>query len=77
MKNNQDQFQASDEVAEKMYESSYYKSHSVTEKGLAITHEQVSDVYMEGTNDGKIDKNAGKKKIEITETGYENMFQTE
>ncbi|WP_289135985.1 YozQ family protein [uncultured Brevibacillus sp.] len=39
-----------------MYDPSYYKSTSQTEKGLAVTHEQASDVYVEGTNDGNIDE---------------------
>ncbi|MGF9905166.1 YozQ family protein [Brevibacillus porteri] len=75
MKNNdKDLLQAAEEVADKMYDPSFYKSESLTEQGLAITHEQVSDDYMEGTNDGKIDENAGQKNIEIPRTGYENMF---
>ncbi|WHY73853.1 YozQ family protein [Fictibacillus enclensis] len=34
---------------EKNYEPSDYSSQSETDQGLAITHEQVSDDYMEGT----------------------------
>ncbi|WP_163536389.1 YozQ family protein [Gracilibacillus sp. YIM 98692] len=46
----------SEKVAEKMYDVEDYNSQDQTEKGLAITHEQVSDDYMEGTIDGKIDR---------------------
>ena len=63
MKNNQELFNATDEVAEKMYDSSYYKSTSQTEKGLSVTHEQVSDVYVEGTNDGNIEENTGENNM--------------
>lgn len=75
MSNDQELFTAAEEVADKMYDPSFYKSDSITEQGLAITHEQVSDNYMEGTNDGRIDENAGKKNIEIPRTGFENMFK--
>ncbi|MEJ8545039.1 YozQ family protein [Brevibacillus borstelensis] len=63
------------DIADKMYEPSDYKSNSFTEKGLALTHEQVSDDYMEGTNDGKIDANAGEESVDLPRTGYENMFR--
>lgn len=43
------------EVAENSYDPSDYKSSKEIDKGLAITHEQVSDTYMEGTVDGEID----------------------
>ena len=43
-------------VAGKMYNDSDYDSENQLEKGLSITHEQVSDSYMEGTIDGKIDE---------------------
>ncbi|SHG72596.1 YozQ family protein [Ornithinibacillus halophilus] len=43
-----------EKVAEKMYEPSYYKSNTQLGKGLATTHEQVSDTYMEGTVDAQI-----------------------
>ncbi|SER32754.1 Protein of unknown function [Gracilibacillus ureilyticus] len=38
-------------VAEKNYEPSDYNGNSQIEKGLAETHEQVSDDYFEGTID--------------------------
>ena len=43
-------------VAEKTYKVSDYKSEDETDKGLANTHEQVSDAYVEGTIDGEIDE---------------------
>lgn len=44
----------------KQYEPSDYKSESEESKGLAMTHEQVSDTYVEGTVDGVIDDVNGK-----------------
>mgnify|MGYP001225550830 CR=1 FL=1 len=38
-------------IAEEYYQSSYYNGKSQFEKGLATTHEQVSDTYAEGTID--------------------------
>ncbi|MDM5337474.1 YozQ family protein [Fictibacillus enclensis] len=48
----------SEEVA--YYEPSDYSSQSETDQGLAITHEQVSDDYMEGTIDGVMENVEGK-----------------
>ena len=45
-----------EKVAEKTYKVSDYKSEDETDKGLANTHEQVSDAYVEGTIDGEIDE---------------------
>ena len=47
--------QSSNQVAENSYDPSDYLSNNELDKGLAITHEQVSDTYMEGTIDGEID----------------------
>ncbi len=44
------------EVAEKNYDVSGYKSSNEVEKGLAITHEQATDAYTEGTVEAKIDQ---------------------
>lgn len=46
---------AANEVAEKMYDAQDYKSSNPVDKGISITHEQVTDTYTEGTVDGKID----------------------
>lgn len=43
-------------VAGKMYDVSDYESNEQLEKGTAITHEQATDDYTEGTIDGKVDK---------------------
>lgn len=45
----------SSNIAEHHYNASYYKGKSQFEKGLAETHEQVSDEYAEGTIDQKSD----------------------
>lgn len=42
-------------VAENSYNRSDYNSSDGVNKGLAMTHEQVSDTFMEGTIDGEID----------------------
>ncbi|WP_416148678.1 YozQ family protein [Salipaludibacillus sp. HK11] len=38
------------------YQPSDYEKSDDQSKGLAVTHEQVSDTFTEGTIDGKIDK---------------------
>lgn len=43
-------------IAENNYQSSYYKGSSEIEKGLAETHEQVSDQFTAGTIDQLIEK---------------------
>lgn len=45
----------SDKVAGKSYEPEDYNRTDELSQGLAITHEQVSDTFTEGTIDGKID----------------------
>jgi hypothetical protein len=42
-------------VAGKQYDPSFYQNANDVEAGLATTHEQASDTYMEGTIDGDID----------------------
>ncbi|WP_158737865.1 YozQ family protein [Alteribacillus sp. YIM 98480] len=53
MDNNQ---QRSKIDADKTYHPSDYTSTDQSSKGLASTHEQVSDTYTEGTIDGSIDE---------------------
>lgn len=43
------------DVARKYFEPSDYKGSTQLEKGLAETHEQVSDDYFEGTIDQNLD----------------------
>ncbi|MCD8510465.1 MAG: YozQ family protein [Bacillus sp. (in: Bacteria)] len=45
-----------EKIAEKNYEVEDYQSSDETAQGLAVTHEQVSDTFTEGTIDAKIDK---------------------
>ncbi|OCA82012.1 YozQ family protein [Pseudobacillus wudalianchiensis] len=42
--------------AGKTFEFNHYQSSDETEKGFAITHEQATDTYTEGTIDGNIDR---------------------
>ncbi|MGD8191330.1 YozQ family protein [Brevibacillus ginsengisoli] len=62
------------EVAGRTYQPSDYEKQSTISQGLATTHEQVSDNYMEGTNDGTIDEYDGEKNVSIPRTGYDEMF---
>jgi hypothetical protein len=48
-KQTHDVMQSAREVGGKSYEVSDYQSKTTVSNGLATTHEQVSDVYMEGT----------------------------
>ena len=66
----QELIKAARKLGDKTYDSADDHGGSFAEKGLAITHEQAVDDYMEGTNDGKIDEYAGKRNVEIPETGY-------
>ena len=45
-----------EEPVTKQYEPSDYLQDSETASGLAVTHEQVSDTYMEGTIDRAIEE---------------------
>ncbi len=53
MDKNMDKKKKEDEtrVASEYYQASYYNGKSQFEKGMAETHEQVSDTYFEGTID--------------------------
>ncbi|MDC3415985.1 YozQ family protein [Aquibacillus salsiterrae] len=42
-------------VAEKVYSPADYQSNDPLSQGMAITHEQSTDSYTEGTINGKID----------------------
>lgn len=65
---------AAGQVSSETYEPSDYESEQFASQGLATTHEQVSDAYMEGTNDGKIDEYDGEKNVQIPRENYNNMF---
>lgn len=55
-KNKKFDINASNSVAESTYHPSHYKGNSQLEKGLAETHELISDQFTEGTVDQLIDK---------------------
>ncbi|MBS4172153.1 YozQ family protein [Bacillus sp. FJAT-49736] len=61
MSDNKQDYQNLDggKIADKTYDPSDYKGNSELSKGLATTHEQVSDVYVEGTVDGVMEDVAG------------------
>ncbi|WP_338036448.1 YozQ family protein [Neobacillus notoginsengisoli] len=46
-------------IAGRVYEASDYKKDDEVSRGLAETHEQVSDAYMEGEIGGKIERPDG------------------
>ncbi len=48
---------AVENVSTKTYQPSHYKSNNDSEKGLALTHEQVSDTFTEGTIEYKKERN--------------------
>jgi len=64
-------------VSGKNFDPSNYDSDNEVDKALAITHEQVSDVFTEGTSDGKIDELNEKDELEthdgkkLRRQGYE------
>ncbi|HZG59964.1 MAG TPA: YozQ family protein [Anoxybacillus sp.] len=58
-------------IAGKHYDPSDYKSNSALSSGLAVTHEQVSDTYVEGTVDAVIDDLNGKD-VKIPQEGNKN-----
>jgi len=57
-KNKNEKLPKNEEVAEKSYQPEDYHSSNEVEQGLATTHEQVSDMYVEGTIDRQADKNS-------------------
>ncbi|WP_237563659.1 YozQ family protein [Halalkalibacter okhensis] len=61
---------SSEDVAQNSYQPSDYQSTEEVEKGLAATHEQVSDAYVEGTIDGQIDNYEGED-LDLPKEGYQ------
>ncbi|MCM3760811.1 YozQ family protein [Alkalihalobacillus oceani] len=55
---NEKQKQAN-QVATNQYQSGDEQSEQSVDRGLAMTHEQVMDAYVEGTIDGEIDESHG------------------
>lgn len=61
-------FSTDEKLATKMYEPSDYQANNQLGQGLAETHEQVSDTYMEGTVDAIIENYQGTgKNVKIEE----------
>lgn len=52
-------FSTDTNLADKTYEPSDYQANTQLGQGLAETHEQVSDAYMEGTVDATIENDQG------------------
>ena len=69
--NNNEEIQKENlKVAGKVYNPSDYKSNSVVSNGIAITHEQASDTWTEGTIEATIDDLNGEN-VKIPRTGYD------
>ncbi|MBN6187637.1 YozQ family protein [Aneurinibacillus sp. BA2021] len=68
---NRDIQKSSEKMGDRTYKISDYYTASQTSEGLAVTHEQVSDTYMEGTVEATIDdsENAGKD-LKVPDTTY-------
>jgi hypothetical protein len=62
--------QKSTEIAGRIYHTSDYQSNDALSQGLATTHEQVSDAYMEGEIGAVIDDVDGED-TSIPRKGYE------
>ncbi|MBU7593002.1 YozQ family protein [Metabacillus halosaccharovorans] len=62
----------SSQLAGKTYEVEDYKSNNTLSSGLATTHEQASDAYMEGEVKAVID-NVDGEDIQVNREGYENQ----
>nr|WP_263325043.1 YozQ family protein [Neobacillus sp. Marseille-Q6967] len=60
----------STEIAGRIYETSDYQNKDEVSTGLATTHEQFSDTYMEGQIGAVIDDVEGKD-IPIPQKGYD------
>jgi hypothetical protein len=60
----------STEIAGRIYDSSDYQKNDTLSQGLATTHEQFSDTYMEGEIGAVID-NADGEDIPIPRKGFE------
>jgi hypothetical protein len=58
-------------LSDKHYDVKDYDSKDQLSSGLAVSHEQVSDTYMEGTIDGKIETSDDGKQIDIPRKGYD------
>ncbi|HEY4552020.1 MAG TPA: YozQ family protein [Bacillaceae bacterium] len=63
------EFKSSSKIGGRTYHPSDSKDGSVLSSGLAMTHEQVSDAYVEGTIDGKLEDVKGTD-IDLPDEGF-------
>lgn len=67
----QDDLQAqSSSISDKQYDPADYQKNDSLSQSFAVTHEQVSDTYTEGTVDGVIENVAGKN-VKLERKGYD------
>ncbi|MEW8971779.1 MAG: YozQ family protein [Mesobacillus sp.] len=58
------------ELAGRIYDTSDYQKNDELSNGLAMTHEQASDSYVEGQIGGKIERSSGAEE-ELNNRGYQ------
>lgn len=58
------------ELAGRMYDTSDYQRNDELSNGLAMTHEQASDSYVEGQVGGKVKRSLGAED-ELNNRGYQ------
>lgn len=67
----QDELQTqSSNLSDKQYDPADYTKNDSLSQAFAVTHEQVSDTYTEGTVDGVMEDVAGKN-IKLERKGYD------
>lgn len=73
---NKQGFSTDENLANKHYEPADYKANNQLDKGMAETHEQVSDTYVEGTIDATIENYQGTgENAQIPREGYDQESQ--
>jgi hypothetical protein len=60
------------DLAGRVFETSDYQKNDVISTGLATTHEQASDSYMEGAIDPSTDDDLNAKDLPIAQKPYRN-----
>lgn len=60
----------SSSISDKQYDPADYQKNDSLSQSFAVTHEQVSDTYTEGTVDGVIENVAGKN-VKLERKGYD------
>ncbi|MCC3355398.1 YozQ family protein [Bacillus sp. REN16] len=61
-------------LAARHYQPEDYKKNDELSSGLATTHEQVSDSYMEGEIQASVNQTNGKKNKETLNEGYQDYY---